>query len=101
MGWKECTLLTLPSLSPPPFPPSQAFLQMQPPLSPALVLSILGDASPDLSALYLEAALHMGLALPQVRPLPLTSVHSTRWRSHECVNYALLVLPSPSAWFTL
>ena len=50
-----------------PHPPSQAFLQMQPPLSPALVLSILGDASPDLSALYLEAALHMGLALPQVR----------------------------------
>ena len=48
-------------------PPSpQAFLQMQPPLSPALVLSILGDSSPELSALYLEAALHMGLALPQV-----------------------------------
>ena len=46
--------------------PAQAFLQMQPPLSPALVLSILGDSSPDLSALYLEAALHMGLALPQV-----------------------------------
>ncbi|GAX76818.1 hypothetical protein CEUSTIGMA_g4264.t1 [Chlamydomonas eustigma] len=43
----------------------QAFLQMQPPLSPALVLSILGDDNPNLSALYLEAALHMGLALPQ------------------------------------
>ena len=50
----------------PSVPPAQAFLQMQPPLSPALVLSILGDSSPDLSALYLEAALHMGLALPQV-----------------------------------
>lgn len=38
---------------------------MRPPLSPALVLSILADCSADLRAMYLEAALHMGLALPQ------------------------------------
>lgn len=43
-----------------------AFLQMKPPLNPSLVLSILRMHSRTYCAMYLEAALQMGVALPQV-----------------------------------
>ncbi|KAF5838923.1 hypothetical protein DUNSADRAFT_1939 [Dunaliella salina] len=43
----------------------QAFLEMQPPLDPSTVLSILHQHSPHYCSMYLEAALQLGVALPQ------------------------------------
>ncbi|MEW5314407.1 MAG: hypothetical protein WDW38_005909 [Sanguina aurantia] len=43
----------------------EAFLQMQPPLNPSMVLSILHEHSPHYAGMYLEVALEIGVALPQ------------------------------------
>lgn len=44
-----------------------AFLHMRPPLDPSLALSILERHSRHYCGLYLETALQIGVALPQVR----------------------------------